>query len=498
GSRRPGDAGGRWPLRPCESQLSGHRHGRVRRSTGKRRSASDAGEGLSAAMGLAVSTSSQARITGAQTEATATAARGRSSGWPALAALIVVCCLFAAAYSVAAPAFEAPDEPGHYNYVDRLVSGQGLPLQGVNGQDPEFGQPPFYYAFESLIARLAPSQPDNVPVWDHHNPFQDRTDYGNVNLYYHRAEEAFPWTGTMLRLHAMRLANLVFLLLAVLATYGSARELRLPPALSWCAAAILGLIPQVLFISGVLNADNAIAGLSAAALYLLLRWLNHGTPWTETVLLGLVLGNAALAKLSGLSAVALAVGFMGLRWLQGRQLRALLQAGAVGVMVLCIAGWWYARNWILLGDPLGWEPMLAAVGQMLRPQPIGLLPALAQLFGRTSTALAVFGWTNVPVSPIAYFTFDALCLLGLAAAAVAAARQLMRRSLPQLAGSPAVLCHLLVLLWPVAFILSLARWIEVNAAADQWRLVLPAFPALTLLIVIGLQRLVRRWQALLV
>src|SRR5262249_35014907 len=54
---------------------------------------------------------------------------------------------------------------------------------------------------------------------------------------------------------------------------------------------------------------------------------------------------------------------------------------------------------------------------------------------------------------------------------------------------------ILAIVWPVAFFLSLTRWVEVNTAADQWRLLFPAYPALAGLLVAGWRRLLRTaWQ----
>src|SRR5207237_1402504 len=96
--------------------------------------------------------------------------------------------------------------------------------------------------------------------------------------------EAFPWSGAVLGLHLMRLTNVLFLAILILVTYGCALELGQTRLVAWLAAATAGLIPQVLFMGGVLNADNAIAALSALSLYLLLRWLNRG-PDTGTAVL---------------------------------------------------------------------------------------------------------------------------------------------------------------------------------------------------------------------
>src|SRR5438874_11247213 len=105
---------------------------------------------------------------------------------PVAAALLAAAMALMAGYSAIVPAFEAPDEPGHFHYVQRLASGQGLPVQGAGGgYDPELSQPPLYYAIQAGVARLIPPAGAQLPNRDRQNVFQNTTATGNVNLYSH-------------------------------------------------------------------------------------------------------------------------------------------------------------------------------------------------------------------------------------------------------------------------------------------------------------------------
>ena len=140
--------------------------------------------------------------------------------WRVAAVLVALAsAALIAAYSVVVPAFEAPDEPGHFRYVHILASGAGLPVQGQAGDyDPEFSQPPLYYGLQALVAKLISGEGAPVPDFAHNNPYQNATASGNVNLYSHPAGEGFPWSGQVLQLHAMRLVNLLFAAVALAAT----------------------------------------------------------------------------------------------------------------------------------------------------------------------------------------------------------------------------------------------------------------------------------------
>jgi len=393
----------------------------------------------------------------------------------AATALALAMAVLIAGYSAVVPAFEAPDEPGHFRYVQLLAAGRGLPVQGQAGDfDPEFSQPPLYYAAEALLVRLMPASGAPVPDWDHHNTYQNATAQGNVNLYSHPAAESFPWTGQILQLHAMRLLNLLFAAVTLLATYGIGLEVGLSRGLALTATGIMGLLPQFAFISGALNADNAITASAALALYLLLRWFNRPTGYGPATLLGLSTGAAMLSKISGLAVLILVLACMLWRawrkrsgWLAGQA----LVAGGIGV---ALGGWWYLRNLIVFGDPLGWRPMLTAIGAMLRPRPLGPLEAAAVLVQQRSTAIGVFGWNNLRLPPAVYIAADVV-----AASALVGLLLLLHSH----RGGRGILA-----LWVVVFAASLVRWLEVNEDAAQWRLLFPAFPALVMLLTIGLSR----------
>jgi hypothetical protein len=71
-------------------------------------------------------------------------------------------------------------------------------------------------------------------------------------------------------------------------------------------------------------------------------------------LLGLLMGLSLLGKLSAPALLPLVA--LGLAWWRQRDTRwTLLQTVLVYGVAAAAAGWWYARNWQLYGDPLGWS-----------------------------------------------------------------------------------------------------------------------------------------------
>jgi hypothetical protein len=159
--------------------------------------------------------------------------------------------------------------------------------------------------------------------------------------------------------------------------------------------------------------------------------------------------------------------------------RLLADVVIAAAMAYVVAGWWYTRNWALLGDPLGWQAMLPATGAMLRQTPLSFGAAAIDLLRRAPTGIGVFGWANIPLASYVYLGFGLLSILALAG--------LPRGRKP---GAFVLrLEHIALVIWPLAFFISLVRWVEVNTAADQWRLLFPAYPALAILLAAGLWRL---------
>ena len=77
------------------------------------------------------------------------------------ALLLLVFALLAAAYALAVPPGEAPDEPAHLFYIDTIVRAHALPAGPpvFDGDNYEFFQPPLDYAVSALWAGLVHGSP---------------------------------------------------------------------------------------------------------------------------------------------------------------------------------------------------------------------------------------------------------------------------------------------------------------------------------------------------
>ncbi len=440
------------------------------------------------------------------------AARFRSgiAAHAGIAALLLAFLLLGAAYSVVTPIFEAPDEIHHFFYVKHIADTGRLPQQSLPGQPgtpsgparleawaQEGSQPPLYYTLAAaLIAPLSTAGAESLLWENEHANLGDPLHLLNKNRIVHTDAETWPYRGSVLAIHLARWLSLLLGAATVLVTYLVAGLLLAPdegglpeprPPLGLAAAALLAFTPQFIFMSSAVSNDVLIALLATLGAWISLRGLLRpfkGWP----IVLGLILGLAALSKVSGLvlwllvGIVLLAVGLH-----RGRIRETLVHLGIIFGIALLVAGWWYYRNWRLYGDVTGLGPMLDIVGR--QAEPLGWRALLSQFQGLRISYWALFGWFNLPLPDWLYRVLDAFVVLALLGFAVAWSR-----------GESLGLRDARWLLLPVGWIglmlVSVARWTMLTPGA-QGRLLFPAAWAVSFVLALGWSRWTGRrlgWQ----
>ncbi len=401
-----------------------------------------------------------------------------------LLVLLAILGLLGLAYSLVTPLFEAPDEVWHYAYVRYLVDQHTLPPldDPYTGAYQEVAQPPLYYLFAALASGWVSDTDLPELMW--HNPgfgYQaGGTVNDNKNMLIHTARERFPWQGAVLAVRLARLVALAFGLLAVVGTWGLGRE-AFPdrPALALSTAALVAFLPQFLFISGVASNDSAAAALASASLWATARTLNRGPSPRRALLLGLLLGLAALTKtscllLTPLALLALVVApettFLARKKQPSFRLFSWLLTAATATLV---GGWWYLRNALLYHDPLALHAHLDTPwGRSAAPSLLTLLSELPQVH---RSFWGAFGWGHVEYPPWVYLVLGGLLLFGLLGWLVS----LRTRRLP---GSRTTL--LLAAAWSTMVLAALLQWMR-QVGAPHGRLLFPAIAAWAVLMVAG-------------
>ncbi len=177
---------------------------------------------------------------------------------------------------------------------------------------------------------------------------------------------------------------------------------------------MLAFNPQFLFSCASVNNDVMVTVLGAAVLLASVRAASSGAhPYRTPVILGTLVGLAALSNLSGLATFALVPSAYLVHWWCSRPkplwpdlLRSILLSAVVAALV---GGGWYLRNALSYGNPLGmrnYAAIFAVHDVSVFPSQalIGLAESLPSYWG-------VFGWLNVLAPEWYYVVTRALVLM---------------------------------------------------------------------------------------
>jgi len=432
---------------------------------------------------------------------------GRRAERTILILILILSIALGVTYSIVVPPFEASDELWHYPMVKYIADHWALPVQDPAHVGPwrqEGSQPPLYYALAAAATFWIDTS--DMDAVRHLNPHVDNgvaTPDGNINLVvHHPAREAFPWRGTILALHLVRLLSVLMGAAAVYLTYLIVREI-LPdePTLALGAAAVHAFTPMFVFISGAVNNDNLVVPLSSLALWMLLRMANgewriangrlqiggsanrrigksqtgkwrmangeshityhvsrityHASRFTYHasrttpmyVALGFVLGLAALTKTSSLALTVLTAVVVVVRAVRRRSWLEFFVGGlATLVPLLAVAGWWYLRNLRLYGDLTGFNAFFVILGT--RDVPAGLAQLWRERYSFLAGYWGNFGGLNVPMPAWAYGVLNGIVVAAALGLAVqigkSANRQISKSANRQIANRKSQIVHSLI------------------------------------------------------
>jgi hypothetical protein len=418
-----------------------------------------------------------------------------------LALIIAVHLALGLVYMWATPMFEASDEGVHYAVVHWLAQGNGLPVQRVprpgepkviTTYEQQGSQPPLYYALAAgITAWVDTGDFEQVYV---RNPLSRLGVPGtthNVTLYRHLRDQS-PFEGTALAVSVIRLFSLGLSCVTIAFTFLIAR--RLFPdndSLALLASALVAFNPMALFINASVNNDNLLMMLSTVGLWAILHLAQPNVSqyaW-KSAGLGLILGLAALSKVSGL--VLWPIAALAVAWdaWPARDVRRLVVSGVLmGGVALLASGWWFWRNMMLYGEPFGTRTMVAIAGP--RVPPIGVWDLIVQEWeGFYLSYWGVFGVFSILPDLWVRIFFAALTVLALIGLGWAALRPSQSLAGRERFGQRMDLW--LCVAFIVLTLLGLVNW-TLQTFASQGRLMFGAIAPLSIFMALGLLTLAGR------
>ena len=408
-----------------------------------------------------------------------------------LAIVLAAYAALAALYGLIVPVGEGVDEVPHFHYVRYIKEGNGLPLQSFEpGQSPVFmgHHPPLYYLLGgALIAWTDTSDAGQVLIYNPHFVWRENFAGNGWNVFMHFGQDDFPYEGTILAIHFLRLWSTVMGAVAIWAIYRIGRRVTGRVDLAIAAASVTAFNPSFLFMTSTIHHDCLMTMIGALSLLWMVEAIHQLPSWKGYAVGGVLLAAGLLTKLSGLSLIIL-FGFV-IGWVSWRQRSwdILFRSGVIVFGVASgLAGWWYIRNQVLYGDPLGWELFLSTQRHMVRGGPYdwqAFVDFVAQL---QRTFWGAYGYMHITLPAPIYNTLWVISGAACVGLVIALARCRKLISLRE----ARVVMWIVVLAALVLWFVSFVRFSIATVGAGHGRYLFPVSAVISLLIVTGLSWLV--------
>jgi hypothetical protein len=358
-----------------------------------------------------------------------------------LALLLALSLIRGILYSAVTPPWQAPDEPGHFQYAAFLVRYHHLPsTQDIAAA--EWLQTQVYVSMQEsgFWARRAHTLPPPALEEEYRAPV------GHPPLYYLLSAfllAPFSRCDLVTQLHILRLGSVLLGTLTVLIAYLTAQAL-FPEDASWQLAvpAFVAFLPMHTFITSSVNNDSLAELLASLVIYSLLRILRDGPfvglragpptllrtglSWRRVVSVACLLASGLLTKRTTTFLIPLAALTILLYCLKAKPPKL----SPTGKAPRCPPRWlrqWCV--WLLIASAIGLGLWMLTLHPpfsiryfhfLLEPQRYApaALKSYALFFLLTFASFwANFGWMNVPLdlgwyAALAVFSFLALCGLG--------------------------------------------------------------------------------------
>ena len=443
--------------------------------------------------------------------------------------LALVAFASAAVWAITTVPFDSPDESEHFAYTESIAETGRAPDSAPSSrpaysEDEAFALDAVHHfsvievgdtrypwfprderVYRLRVARAHPARDDGggfSVATNQHSPLY----YTLLVPGYALGRGGGPFT----ELFWMRLISALLGAVAVLAAFGTVREL-VPsrPELAVAAGLIVAFQPMFSFIAGAVDNDNGVNALAAASVYLTVRALRRGLSWRLAVALGACAALTPVMKGTGLALLP-AIGIALAALLVVRRSRtAVLRVATAVASFAAVAGIWSlvagtfhrsaattANGVTVAGGRLGaklaylWEVFLPRLPFMARHFAPGFWPFK---FIYVERGFAAFGW-YADFFPDWVYEVIIATMIGSAALALAATFRFRTAFLRRW---PEALFLLLVILGVIAgveFAYYHRTPIPPLLTGEQGRYAFTAIVPLAALALLGLVVVPRRWS----
>jgi len=321
-----------------------------------------------------------------------------------LAFIVVVYMVVGALYALKTPAWEAPDEPAHYNYIAYLAENGRFPVLQMRDYPHEY--------LEEIKAAQFPPEMSIAPI---------RYEFHQPPLYYLLAAPLYLVTKSLALAQQAVLLRLFSLLQGsalLIVSYLVAKEV-FPESefLPLASVAFIATVPMHIAMSAAINNDTLGELILALIFWQCLLAMREGLR-ERRLTLGLLLALALLTKTT-IYAPAIASILVAALYLWRRRELILPHLVLILGMGLALSAWGFLRNGLVYGgfDIFGWARHDAiVVGQPTTKEWMALYGAgkvVKDFFVISFKSFwAIFGWMGVLVDSRIY---DLLFLVSLAA-----------------------------------------------------------------------------------
>jgi len=412
--------------------------------------------------------------------------------------LLIVYLTVAAAYAVATPPFEASDEVFHYPFVRNIALGRGLPIQRLDVKQPweqvAFHPPAYYYIAAALTFWIDTSDFDSLRA---PNPFARIGIPGtpqNVNYTKSAAQfvvEPLRLHGSTLAIYLLRVVSILMSLGTITFTYLMTRLLFSSKVLALLAASLIAFNPEFVFISASVNNDNLTWLICVFTLFIALHQVlgksqfidrEIGSRWWDAPMLGLLLGVAALTKVSALVLLPVVGAAMFVQAWRTRQWKKFFVDGTIIVVIaVALSAWWYVRNIMLYNDLLALD--LHAKTTATRTEPFTLAVFLEEWPSFWFSFWGLFGSFNILMPQWVYTFFTALAFVGVGGGVVLAltkTSEFFKNS--EVFG---FIAHAMLVTFIIGTAIGLVQW-NLLSHSMQGRLMFTTLPIISMYLAAGL------------